>query len=59
MDWLILVFGAIGIVIVGYGFVALVAEAHRSRRYTDIGLAVLVAVAITVFLLAYGDRLLR
>jgi hypothetical protein len=59
VNLVILVAGIVGLVVAGYGFVALTIDAWRRRQYLDIALAAGVAIAIVVLLIAYGDRLLR
>ena len=59
VDWVILIAGVAGLLVAGYGLVALATHAVRSRRYIDIALAVAVAVAVVALLVAFGDRLIR
>ena len=51
--------GVLGLVLAVYGFVSLGTSAVRHRRYADVVVAVLVAVAIIAALIAFGDRLVR
>ena len=59
VDIVILIAGIVGLVVAGYGFVALSIDAWRRRQYLDIALAAGVAMAIVVLLITYGARLLR
>ena len=59
VNLVIVIAGIVGLVVAGYGFVALTIDAWRRRQYLDIALAAGVAIAIVVLLIAYGDRLLR
>ncbi|MDI9600418.1 MAG: hypothetical protein BWY94_00637 [Actinobacteria bacterium ADurb.BinA094] len=59
MDWVILIAGVAGLLVAGYGLVALTVHALRSRRYGDIALGSAVAVAVVLLLIAFGDRLIR
>lgn len=57
MDWLIEIAGVAGLLIAGYGLVSVALRARRTRRYCDIAVAVVVAVAVVAALLAFGERL--
>ncbi len=59
VDWVILIAGVAGLLVAGYGLVALTRHAVRTRRYGDIAIGAAVAVAVVVLLLAFGDRLIR
>jgi hypothetical protein len=59
VNWVILIAGVVGLLVAGYGLVALVRNAVRTRRFVDIGIAAAVIVAVVVLLIAFGDRLLR
>ena len=59
VNLVITIAGIVGLVVAGYGFVALSIDACRRRQYLDIALAAGVGVAIVVLLIVYGDRLLR
>jgi hypothetical protein len=59
VNWVILIAGVVGLLVAGYGLVALVRNAVRTRRFVDIGIAAAVVVAVVVVLIAFGDRLLR
>ena len=45
VNWVILIAGVAGLLVAGYGLVTLVRHALRTRRYGDIAIAVVVAVA--------------
>ena len=59
VNWVILIAGVAGLLVAGYGLVALVRHALRTRRYGDIAIAVVVVVAVVVLLVSFGDRLIR
>ena len=59
VNWVVLIAGVVGLLVAGYGLVALVRHALRTRRYADIAIAVVVAVAVVVLLVSFGDRLIR
>ena len=59
VNWVILIAGVVGLLVAGYGLVALVRHALRTRRYGDIAIAVVVAVGVVVLLVSFGDRLIR
>ena len=59
VNWVILIAGVAGLLVAGYGLVALVRHALRARRYGDIAIAVVVAAAVVVLLVSFGDRLIR
>jgi len=59
VNWVILIAGVLGLAVAAYGLVSLVRNAVRTRRYWDIGLAVVVLAGVVVLLVAFGDRLLR
>jgi hypothetical protein len=59
VNWVVLIAGVAGLVVAGYGLVALVRSALRSRRYWEIVLAVAVIVLVVAALIAFGDRLIR
>ncbi len=59
VNWVILIAGVLGLAVAAYGLVALVRNAVRTRRYWDIGIAVVVLAGVVVLLVAFGDRLLR
>jgi len=58
VNWVILIAGVAGLLVAGYGLVALVRHALRTRRYGDIAIALVVAVGV-VLLVSFGDRLIR
>jgi len=55
----ILIAGVTGLLIAGYGLVTLTTHAVRARRYWEIAIGVAVVVAVTVLMVAFGDRLIR
>jgi len=59
VNWVIMIAGVVGLLVAGYGLVALVRHALRTRRYGDIAIAVVVAVGVVVLLVSFGDRLIR
>jgi hypothetical protein len=59
VNWVILIAGVAGLLVAGYGLVALVRHAVRTRRYGDIVIALGVIVAVVVLLVSFGDRLIR
>lgn len=59
VDWLILIAGVAGLLVAGYGLVALTLHALRERRYIDIVLGVAVAVSAVLLLVAFGDRVMQ
>jgi len=59
VNWVILIAGVVGLLVAGYGLVALVRHALRTRRYGDIAVAVVVTVGVVVLLVSFGDRLIR
>jgi hypothetical protein len=59
VNWVILIAGVAGLVVAGYGLVALVRNALRTHRYWDIALAAAVVIIVIVTLIAFGDRLIR
>jgi len=59
VNWVILIAGVAGLLVAGYGLVALVRHALRTRRYGDIAIALVVAVGVVVLLVSFGDRLIR
>ena len=59
VNWVVLIAGVAGLLVAGYGLVALVRHAVRTHRYGDIVIAVVVIVAAVVLLIAFGDRLIR
>jgi hypothetical protein len=59
VNWVILIAGVAGLAVAAYGLVALVRNAVRTRRYWDIGIAVVVLAGVVVLLVTFGDRLLR
>ena len=59
VNWVILIAGVAGLLVAGYGLVALVRLALRTRRYGDIAIALVVAVGVVVLLVSFGDRLIR
>ena len=59
VNWVILIAGVAGLLVAGYGLVALVRTAVRTRRWADIGIAAVVVVAVVGLLIAFGDRLIR
>jgi hypothetical protein len=59
VNWVILIAGVLGLAVAAYGLVALVRNAVRTRRYWDIGIAVVVLAGVVVLLVAFGDRLIR
>ena len=59
VNWVILIAGVAGLLVAGYGLVALVRHALRTRRYGDIAIALVVAVGVVVLLVSVCDRLIR
>ena len=59
VNWVILIAGVAGLLVAGYGLVALVRLALRTRRYGDIAIALVVAVGVVLLLVSFGDRLIR
>ena len=59
VNWVVLIAGVAGLLVAGYGLVALIRHAVRTRRYGDIAIALAVIVAAVVLLIAFGDRLIR
>jgi hypothetical protein len=59
VNWVILIAGVAGLLVAGYGLVALIRHALRTRRYGDIAIAGVVIVAVVVLLVSFGDRLIR
>jgi hypothetical protein len=59
VNWVILIAGVVGLLVAGYGLVAVVRHAVRTRRYGDVAVALLVTVAVVVLLVSFGDRLIR
>ena len=59
VNWVILIAGVAGLLVAGYGLVALIRHAVRTRRYGDIAIALVVIVAVIVLLVSFGDRLVR
>jgi hypothetical protein len=59
VNWVVLIAGIAGLLVAGYGLVALIRHAVRTRRYGDIAIAVVVIVVAVVLLIAFGDRLMR
>ena len=59
VNWVIMIAGVVGLLVAGYGLVALVRHALRTRRYGDVAIAVVVAAAVVVLLVSFGDRLIR
>ena len=59
VNWVVLIAGVAGLLVAGYGLVALCSHAVRTRRYWDIAIAVVVIVLVVVLLVAFGDRLIR
>jgi uncharacterized membrane protein SpoIIM required for sporulation len=59
VNWVILIAGVAGLLVAGYGLVALVRHALRAHRYGDIAVALVVTGAVVVLLLSFGDRLIR
>ena len=59
VNWVVLIAGVAGLLVAGYGLVALVRHAVRTRRYWDIAIAIVVVVLVVVLLVAFGDRLIR
>jgi len=59
VNWVILIAGVVGLLVAGYGLVALVRHALRTRRYGDIAIALVVAVGVVLLLVSFGDRLIR
>jgi hypothetical protein len=59
VNWVVLIAGVAGLLVAGYGLVALVRNAVRTHRYGDIVIALAVIVVAVVVLIAFGDRLLR
>jgi hypothetical protein len=59
VNWVILIAGVVGLLVAGYGLVALTRHALRTRRYGDIAIALVVIVAVVALLVSFGDRLVR
>jgi hypothetical protein len=59
VNWVILIAGVVGLLVAGYGLVALIRNAVRNRRYVDIAIAVAVSVVVVAALITFGDRLIR
>lgn len=59
VNWVVLIAGIAGLLVAGYGLVALVRHALRTRRYGDIAIALVVIIAAVVLLVTFGDRLIR
>jgi hypothetical protein len=59
VNWVILIAGIAGLLVAGYGLVALVRHAVRTRQYGDIAIALVVVVAVVALLVSFGDRLVR
>ena len=59
VNWVILIAGVVGLLVAGYGLVAVVRHAVRTRRYGDVAIALVVTVAAIVLLVSFGDRLIR
>ena len=59
VNWVILIAGVAGLLVAGYGLVALVRHVLRTRRYGDIAIALVVAVGVVLLLVSFGDRLIR
>ena len=59
VNWVVLIAGIAGLLVAGYGLVALVRHAVRTRRYGDIAIALVVIVVAVMLLIAFGDRLMR
>ena len=59
VNWVILIAGVAGLLVAGYGLVALTRHALRTRRYGDIVIAVVVAAGVVVLLISFGDQLIR
>ncbi len=59
VNWVILIAGVVGLLVAGYGLVAVVRHAVRARRYGDVAIALVVTVAVVVLLISFGDRLIR
>jgi hypothetical protein len=59
VNWVILIAGVVGLLVAGYGLVALVRAALRTRRYADIAIAAAVVAVVVAALIAFGDRLIR
>ncbi len=59
VNWVILIAGVVGLLVAGYGLLALVRQALRTHRYADIAVAAAVIVGVVAALIAFGDRLIR
>ena len=59
VNWVILIAGVVGLAVAGYGLVTLVRDALRTHRYWEIAAGAVVAAAVVVLLVAFGDRLVR
>jgi hypothetical protein len=59
MNWAVVVAGLLGLGVALFGFLAVVRDARRERRYGGIALALGVALAVVALLIAFGDDLLR
>jgi hypothetical protein len=59
VNWVVLIAGVTGLLVAGYGLVALSRHALRTRRYGDIAIALAVVVVAIVLLVTFGDRLIR
>jgi hypothetical protein len=59
VNWVVLIAGVAGLLVAGYGLVALTRLALRTHRYGDFAIALVIVVAAVVLLIAFGDRLIR
>jgi hypothetical protein len=59
VNWVVLIAGVAGLAVAGYGLVALVRSALRSRRYWEIAVAAAVVVLVIAALIVFGDRLIQ
>ena len=59
VNWVVLIAGIAGLLVAGYGLVALIRHALRTHRYGDIAIALVVIVAAVVLLVSFGDQLIR
>jgi hypothetical protein len=59
VNWVILIAGVAGLLVAGYGLVALIRHALRTRRYGDIAIAIVVVAGVVVLLISFGDLLIR
>ena len=59
VNWVILIAGVAGLLVAGYGLVALTTHAVRARRYGTSPSPSRSSSLVVVLLVAFGDRLIR